>query len=146
VPNKSITRRSAFHSVGSAGDVYDFIRHFLTFASPRIYDRVNSNIFGSHPGVGAAFYVQDELMPFSITQINCRNQVRLAESMERNICISCCHFPIPVQSKNRIGFLPGPITTLRASYGEGFRYPSISELFTSVPRESARSKSFPTTA
>jgi iron complex outermembrane receptor protein len=29
-------------------------------------------------------------------------------------------------------FSPNPTTTLRASYGEGFRYPSMSELFTSV--------------
>jgi outer membrane receptor for ferrienterochelin and colicins len=34
----------------------------------------------------------------------------------------------------KIGFVfsPNPTTTLRTSYGEGFRYPSMSELFTSV--------------
>ena len=41
---------------------YEFSpRHILTFGAAGNYDRVNANLFGAHPGIGGAAYVQDEV-------------------------------------------------------------------------------------
>ncbi len=106
--------------------------HFLTFGLAANYDRVNSNIFGSHPGVGAAFYVQDELMPFQSLKLTAGIRYDWQRVWKEIFASPAATSPSQFNPKIGLVYSPGPITTLRASYGEGFRYPSISELFTSV--------------
>jgi outer membrane receptor for ferrienterochelin and colicins len=106
--------------------------HFLTFGLAANYDRVNSNIFGTHPGVGAAFYIQDELTLLESLKLTTGIRYDWQRVWKEIFASPAASSPSQFNPKIGLVFSPGPITTLRASYGEGFRYPSISELFTSV--------------
>jgi outer membrane receptor for ferrienterochelin and colicins len=106
--------------------------HFLTFGLAANYDRVISDIFGSHPGVGAAFYIQDELTLFQPLKLTAGIRYDWQRVWKEIFASPAATSPSQFNPKIGLVFSPGPITTLRASYGEGFRYPSISELFTSV--------------
>jgi iron complex outermembrane receptor protein len=106
--------------------------HFLTFGLAANYTRVNSNIFGSHPGVGAAFYIQDELTPFQSLKLTAGIRYDWQRVWKEIFASPAASSPSQFNPKIGLVFSPGPMTTLRASYGEGFRYPSVSELFTSV--------------
>ena len=106
--------------------------HFLTFGLAANYDRVISDIFGSHPGVGAAFYIQDELTLLESLKLTTGIRYDWQRVWKEIFASPAASSPSQLNPKIGLVFSPGPITTLRASYGEGFRYPSISELFTSV--------------
>jgi outer membrane receptor for ferrienterochelin and colicins len=106
--------------------------HFLTFGLAANYDRVISNIFGSHPGVGTAFFIQDELIPFPTLKFTAGIRYDWQRVWKEIFASPAATSPSQFNPKLGITFSPSPTTTLRASYGEGFRYPSISELFTSV--------------
>lgn len=106
--------------------------HFLTFGLAANYDRVISDIFGSHPGVGAAFYVQDELTLFQPLKLTAGIRYDWQRVWKEIFSSPAATSPSQFNPKIGLVFSPSPLTTIRASYGEGFRYPSISELFTSV--------------
>lgn len=99
--------------------------HFLTFGLVGNYDFVTSNIFGDHPGVGMAGYVQDE--------VALSDEFRLTSGLRydwQRVSV----LPVGSQLNPKLGVVYNPAvgTHLRASFGAGFRYPSISELFTGV--------------
>ena len=99
--------------------------HFLTFGLVANYDFVTSNIFGNHPGVGMAGYVQDEVAVsdgFRITS-------GLRFDWQRVSVL-----PVGSRLDPKLGavYTPAAGTRFRASFAAGFRYPSISELFTGV--------------
>jgi len=96
------------------------------------YDRIISDIFGSHPGVGAGFYVQDELTPLQSLKLTAGIRYDWQRIWKEIFASPAASSPSQLNPKIGLVFSPSPITTLRASYGEGFRYPSMSELFTSV--------------
>jgi outer membrane receptor for ferrienterochelin and colicins len=106
--------------------------HVLTFGLASNYDRVISDIFGSHPGVGAAFYIQDEFTPFQSLKLTAGIRYDWQRIWKEIFASPAATSPSQFNPKIGLVFSPGATTTLRASYGEGFRYPSISELFTSV--------------
>ena len=106
--------------------------HFLTFGLAADYDRVISDIFGSHPGVGAAFYIQDELTLLQPLKLTAGIRYDWQRIWKEIFSAPAATSPSQLNPKIGLVFSLSPITTLRASYGEGFRYPSISELFTSV--------------
>ncbi len=88
-------------------------------------DRVRSNIFGTHPGVGVALYGQ--------TEWRATDEVTLSAGLrwdrqKVSVLASASQVDPRVAVTARIA----PLTTLRASWGTGFRYPSIGELYTSV--------------
>jgi outer membrane receptor for ferrienterochelin and colicins len=96
--------------------------NILTFGAAGNYDRVNANLFGTHPGVGAAGYVQDELgiLP----------QVKLTAGARydwQKVSI----LPSTSQLNPKLGlvYTPDKETSIRASFGSGFRYPAIGELY-----------------
>jgi Outer membrane receptor for ferrienterochelin and colicins len=117
--------------------------HFLTFGLAANYDRVISDIFGSHPGVGAAFYIQDELT--LLESLKLTTGIRYDWQVVWKALFASPAATSPSQFNPKIGlvFSPGPITTFRASFGEGFRYPSIGELFTSVSTGASQIKIVP---
>ncbi|MBI3004202.1 MAG: TonB-dependent receptor, partial [Ignavibacteriales bacterium] len=97
----------------------------MTFGLAANYDQVNSNIFGDHPGAGAAVYFQDE--------------VRSTEEWKWSFGVRfdwqrVSVLPAASQLSPKIGlvYAPDKETTIRASFGRGFRYPSISELNTDI--------------
>lgn len=106
--------------------------HILTFGLSTNYDRVYSDIFGSHPGIGAAFYIQDELTPLQSIKLTAGIRYDWQRVWKEIFSSPATSSPSQFNPKIGIVFSPRSTTTLRASYGEGYRYPSISELFTSV--------------
>ena len=96
------------------------------------YDRIYTNIFGSHPGAGAGFYVQDELTFLHSVKLTAGIRYDWQRVWKEIFASPAASSPSQLNPKMGLVFSPGPTTTLRASYGEGFRYPSMSEFFTSV--------------
>ena len=89
------------------------------------YDEVTSNLFGTHPGVGVALFAQDDL---SLT-----GELKLTAGARfdwQRVSI----LPAGSQLNPKLGlvYALSESNSLRASLGTGFRYPAISELFTSV--------------
>jgi outer membrane receptor for ferrienterochelin and colicins len=97
----------------------------LTFGLAGNYDKVRSTIFGNHPGLGGAVYVQDEhaLSPVLNVVVGARYDVQRVSAL-----------PSEGRLTPKLGmtYQAGEGTTLRTSYGAGFRYPSIGELYTSL--------------
>lgn len=106
--------------------------NILTFGIAANYDRVYSDIFGSHPGIGAAFFLQDELTPFQSLKLTAGIRYDWQIIWKKIFSSPAATSPSQFNPKIGLMFSLDPITTFRASYGGGFRYPSISELFTSV--------------
>ena len=96
------------------------------------YDRIYTDIFGSHPGVGAGFYVQDELALVQSLKLTTGIRYDWQRIWKEIFASPAASSPSQLNPKIGMVFSPNPTTTLRTSYGEGFRYPSMSELFTSV--------------
>ncbi|MGD1043851.1 MAG: TonB-dependent receptor [Bacteroidota bacterium] len=96
------------------------------------YDRIISDIFGSHPGVGAGFYVQDELALIHSLKLTAGIRYDWQRIWKEIFASPAASSPSQLNPKIGLVITANPTTTLRASYGEGFRYPSISELFTTV--------------
>ena len=89
------------------------------------YDVVHSDIFGTHPGVGAAAYAQLEVPVNNVLKVTAGLRV----DWQKVSALPSDGRAVP---KLGVTWTPVPWTTLRASFGSGFRYPSISEIFTSV--------------
>jgi iron complex outermembrane receptor protein len=94
----------------------------LTFGIAGNYDRVDANLFGTHPGVGAAVYAQDE--------INLTGELKLTAGArfdwER---VSILKATAQLNPKIGLVYMPDKETSIRASFGSGFRYPAIGELY-----------------
>jgi len=102
---------------------YEFSKpHVLTFGITANYDRVSANLFGAHPGVGAAMYVQDEITPFPDLKVT----VGFRYDWQK---VSVLDPTSQLNPKLGVVFRPDKETALRASFGSGFRYPAIGELY-----------------
>lgn len=99
--------------------------NMLTFGASANYDQVNSGLFGNHPGVGAGFYLQDELK----TADEWKWTLGVRFDWQR---VSALPAGSQISPKIGLVYLPNEQMRLYFSAGAGFRYPSISELFTSV--------------
>ena len=98
--------------------------NILTFGVAGNYDQVHSNLFGDHQGFGYAAYLQDEIR---ITKdINLNTGARF-DFQKASVLAGAGRL------SPKIGFTAAlsSETTVRASLGAGFRYPSIGELFIS---------------
>ena len=107
---------------------YEFSKeNVLTFGVAGNYDLVDANLFGKHPGVGAAAYVQDEveLLPKLKATAGLRFDWQKVSVL-----------PSTSQVNPKLGFVYSPDreTSLRASFGSGFRYPAIGELYIESPQ------------
>mgnify|MGYP001419190368 CR=1 FL=1 len=96
--------------------------HTLTFGVAGEYDRVDANLFGTHPGVGVAVYAQDEI---TVTE-----EIKLTAGLrfdwER---VSVLKGTAQLNPKIGFVYMPDKETSIRASFGSGFRYPAIGELY-----------------
>jgi len=96
--------------------------HILTGGVGGNFDRVSANLFGSHPGVGAAAYVQDE--------IGLTSQLKLTAGVRFDWQkVSALRATAQLDPKLGLVYLPDDATSVRASFGSGFRYPAIGELY-----------------
>jgi outer membrane receptor for ferrienterochelin and colicins len=104
----------------------------LTLGVAGNYDYVYSDIFGSHPGIGASLYYQYELTPAKSIKFTAGFRYDWQRIWKEVFSSAAAPSPSQINPKIGLVFSPNPKTTLRTSYGKGFRYPSMSELFTSV--------------
>lgn len=94
----------------------------LTFGIAANYDEVKANLFGTHPGAGAAAYLQDEIVLTS--------EIKLTAGLRFDWQkVSVLKSTAQVNPKLGLVYMPDNETSLRASIGSGFRYPAIGELF-----------------
>jgi len=96
--------------------------NILTFGAAANYDRVNANLFGTHPGVGAAIYAQDELGIFPQTKLTAGVRFDWQK-------VSILPSTSQLNPKLGLVYTPDKETSIRASFGSGFRYPAIGELY-----------------
>jgi iron complex outermembrane receptor protein len=96
--------------------------HTLTFGVASNYDRVDANLFGAHPGVGAAIYAQDEI---AVT-----GEIKLTAGLRFDWArVSVLKGTAQLDPKIGLVYMPDNETSIRASFGSGFRYPAIGELY-----------------
>lgn len=94
----------------------------LTFGIAGNYDKVNANLFGTHPGVGAAAYAQDE--------VSLSPDVKLTAGLRFDWQkVSVLKATAQLNPKVGVVYMPDKETSVRASFGSGFRYPAIGELY-----------------
>jgi len=84
------------------------------------YSIINSNFYGDHDGLNIAGYTQAEFRP--LERLNVVGGVRL----EQNILDSQADNLVPI-FRFGLNLRIRESTFLRASYGQGYRYPSIAE-------------------
>ena len=97
----------------------------LTFGVTGNLDGVDSDLFGKRSGRGGAWYVQDELQVSDLIRLTfgARFDVQKVDSLETGGQFN---------PKAAVVVTPAAGTVLRASYGRGFRSPTVAEAFTST--------------
>jgi outer membrane receptor for ferrienterochelin and colicins len=94
-----------------------------TFGFEGSTDNVNSDLFGKRSGYGMAVYGQDEfeIIPLLKATIGARFDLQDLDSLESTS-----------QINPKLGLVYRPMegTTVRASFGRGFRSPTVAEAFT----------------
>ncbi len=96
--------------------------HVLTFGIAANFDRVSANLFGKHPGFGAAIYAQDEITPAPGLKVT----AGLRFDWQK---VSALEPTSQLNPKLGLVYMPDKETSIRASFGSGFRYPAIGELY-----------------
>jgi iron complex outermembrane receptor protein len=99
--------------------------NILTSGIAANYDRVTSNLFGAHPGVGLAIFAQDEWT------VNDGMKLTAGARYDWQR-VSVLNSGSQLNPKVGIVYSWDEATSFRASLGTGFRYPAISELYTNV--------------
>ncbi len=94
----------------------------LTFGIAGNHDQVNANLFGTHPGAGAAAYLQDEIA----VAPGLRGTAGLRFDWQK---VSILKSTAQLNPKLGLVYMPDKETSIRASFGSGFRYPAIGELY-----------------
>jgi outer membrane receptor for ferrienterochelin and colicins len=97
----------------------------LTVGASSNLDYVDSDLFGNRSGWGGALYAQDELQLTDAIRVTlgARFDIEKVDSLERTRQFN---------PKAAVVVTPFPGTTVRASYGRGFRSPTVAEAFTST--------------
>lgn len=102
---------------------YDINRfNVLTFGAAGNYDLVSANLFGTHPGVGGAAYAQDEIVVTPDMKLTAGLRLDWQK-------VSVLKGTAQLNPKLGFVYMPDKQTSVRASFGSGFRYPAIGELY-----------------
>jgi iron complex outermembrane receptor protein len=99
---------------------FDFLD--LTAGAAENYSRVNSNFFGDHSGLNIAGFAQLEVRP--LAHLKAVAGVRI----ENNSLDGINDKIVPI-FRAGLNWQAADYTYLRASFGQGYRYPSIAEKF-----------------
>ncbi|MBM2844755.1 MAG: Iron complex outer rane receptor protein [Bacteroidetes bacterium] len=99
--------------------------HILTAGVEGNLDRVDADVWGTHSGGGVAMYVQAEyaVAPWFKVTVGARYDHQDLDSLDANAQLN---------PKLGIVYNPMPGTAVRASYGRGFRSPTVAEAFIST--------------
>jgi outer membrane cobalamin receptor len=100
--------------------LYDFLD--ITAGVSENYSSVNSNFFGDHTGLNIAGFTQFEIRPLY------RLKAVAGIRVENNSTDGLADKPVPV-FRAGVNWQAADYTFLRASFGQGYRYPSIAEKF-----------------
>jgi outer membrane cobalamin receptor len=103
----------------------------LTVGASETWNKIISNFFGNHQEFNAAGFAQAEIRP--VDRLKLVAGIRL----EDNILDSRADKPVPV-FRAGINWQAAGYTYLRASFGQGYRFPSIAEKFASTTLGSVR--------
>jgi iron complex outermembrane receptor protein len=97
----------------------------ITAGSSATWNRINSNFFGDHIGINIAVFGQGEI------QILERLKAVAGLRIEENILDKEYDEPVPV-FRTGINWQAAEYTFFRASFGQGYRFPSIAEKYAST--------------
>jgi outer membrane receptor protein involved in Fe transport len=97
----------------------------LTAGFSDYYSKVISNFYGDHEGMNIAGFTQAEIRPVEKLKISAGLRV------EQNSLDSQHDRIVPI-FRTGINYQLSPLTYLRASFGQGYRYPSIAEKYAST--------------
>jgi outer membrane receptor for ferrienterochelin and colicins len=111
--------------VESTGTLLLGDQHTMTFGLEARYDMVNADLFGLHRGGGLAIYGQDE---FRLT----RELTLTAGARFDFQSLELTNPAGQLNPKAAVLYAPTPGTSVRASFGRGFRVPSVAEAFTTA--------------
>jgi len=103
----------------------------VTAGLSETWSAIRSNFFGDHNGLNLAGFAQAEVRPVS------RLKVTTGVRIEQNILDSDRDKLVPV-FRTGLNFQAARFTFLRASFGQGYRYPSIAEKHASTTLGSVR--------
>lgn len=120
-PVRTANNAGSFSVYGEYQFWYRISDHFnLTSGLSENWSNITSNFFGDHRGLNIAGFAQLEVRPVSRLKIS--GGVR----MEQNILDGNRDKLVPV-FRTGINWQAAEYTFLRASFGQGYRYPSIAE-------------------
>ena len=108
------------------GTWYVHSNHVLTFGSEVIFDDVQSDLFGNRTGEGGGIYLQDEW------DLTSDFHLTFGVRFDKRSIDSVSAIGGQFNPKAGIVFEASDRVRMRASYGRGFRAPTIGEAFTSV--------------
>lgn len=97
----------------------------ITAGGSETWNKINSNFFGDHNGINLALFTQAEFKP--LTRLKLVAGIRA----EENILDSKADRLVPV-FRTGINWQAAEFTFLRASFGQGYRFPSIAEKYAST--------------
>jgi iron complex outermembrane receptor protein len=109
--------------------LFDFMS--LTAGVSGNYSKIISNFFGDHNGMNLAGYTQLDVRPVQ------RLKIIMGVRMEQNLLDAVRDKIVPV-FRTGVNFQAADYTFLRASFGQGYRYPSIAEKFAATTLGSVR--------
>lgn len=109
---------------------YQYWRKFsdvfsVTAGASFLWNRITSNFYGDHNGINAGAFAQVEIRPAE--RLKLAGGVRL----EQNVLDSDPDKPVPV-FRTGVNWQAAEFTFLRASFGQGYRFPSIAEKYAST--------------
>jgi len=134
--NRFAVRRENNASSASIYGEYQFWYRFsevisLTAGFSETWSTIRSNFFGDHHGLNLAAFAQGEIHPGS------RLKITGGVRVEQNFLDSDADRLVPV-FRTGLNFQAASHTFLRASFGQGYRYPSVAEKHASTTLGSVR--------
>ena len=131
-PVRVANNSEALSAYGEYQFWYRFSDHFnITTGFSGTWSNVVSNFFGDHYGLNVAGFAQLEVRPFE------RLKVTGGVRLEQNVLDGEPDHLVPV-FRSGINLQAARFTYIRASFGQGYRYPSIAEKYAATTLGSVR--------
>ncbi len=131
-PVRTANNAGSFSAYGEYQFWYRISDHFsLTAGFSETWSNITSNFFGDHRGLNIAGFAQLEARPVS------RLKIIGGVRVEQNILDGERDRLVPV-FRTGVNWQAGEFTFLRASFGQGYRYPSIAEKYATTTLGSVR--------
>ncbi len=131
-PVRTANNAGSFSAYGEYQFWYRISDHFnMTAGFSETWSKITSNFFGDHRGLNIAGFAQLEARPVS------RLKIIAGVRVEQNILDGERDKLVPV-FRAGVNWQAADFTFLRASFGQGYRYPSIAEKYATTTLGSVR--------